>query len=347
VVSYRRIVRRSAARIDEGRATSQPHGRKARGPARACRYRGGMELLRLDVPIADALERCGTDPVLVVALDGWTDAGEGGTVAADALRDAFDPQPVGRFPSDALYDYRDRRPAIAIDRGELSAPQWPDLRVELLRPPAGPSIVLLTGAEPDLSWRTVASDLAELCASVGVHRYVGLGSVPGPIPHTRPVHVICTSSDPELLDRIGRPHEQVEVPASFQVALEAELRDAGLQTLGLWVRIPHYVAGDYPEAARALLERFSSHLGTPIDLGPFDQPVSENRAKLDVAASSSEEVTEHVKQLERLYDAELEAERLATGGEIRSEQVTLSEEQVPSADELAAEIERFLKGRAD
>jgi phage host-nuclease inhibitor protein Gam len=106
------------------------------------------------------------------------------------------------------------------------------------------------------------------------------------------------------------------------------------------------VAGEYPDAARALLERFSAHLGTPVDLTAFDEAVASNRAKLDVAAASSEEVSEHVRQLERLYDAEQEAERLATQGD-EAGAPTLTEEQVPSADELAAEIERFLKGRTE
>lgn len=298
-----------------------------------------MEILQLHLP----LDQLPAEPVLVAALDGWTDAGEGGTAAADALRDAFEPTVVGRFASDALYDYRDRRPQLSIDRGVLGDPQWPELVVELLTPPSGPALLLVHGAEPDVSWQTLGADLVELARHVGASRYVGLGAVPGPIPHTRPVQVISTSSDTDLLDRLDRPHEQVVVPASCQVAIEALLRDAGLTTLGLWVRIPHYVAGEYPEAARALLERFSSHLGTPVDLSPFDAAVSENRAKLDVAASSSEEVTDHVRQLEQLYDAEQEAERQASFGG----SPTFSEEQVPSADELGAEIERFLKGRTD
>jgi hypothetical protein len=298
-----------------------------------------MDLLHLDDPLDDV----GADPVLVVALDGWTDAGEGGSAAATALREAFTPRRLGAFPSDALYDYRDRRPALSIDRGVLGSLDWPELRVELLTPASGPPLLLVSGAEPDLSWRTIAADLLELAWRVGATRYVGLGSVPGPIPHTRPVHVICTGSDPEVLDRIGRPHEQVIVPASCQVALEAMFRDAGLQTLGLWVRVPHYVAGEYPEAARALLEQLSSHLGTPVDLSRFDVEVAEQRTRLDVAAQGSDEVREHVAQLERLYDAEAEAERLSTA--TGAPAPDLSEEQVPSGDQLAAEIERFLRGR--
>jgi hypothetical protein len=299
-----------------------------------------MDLLRLDEP----LDGIGPDPVLVLAMDGWTDAGEGGTLAADALRRAFAPTLVGTFPSDALYDYRDRRPTLAIHDGTLGDAAWPELTVEALTPQAGPPLLLVSGAEPDLAWRTIGGDLIELARRVGASRYVGLGSVPGPIPHTRPVQVISTSSDPELLDRIGRPHEHVVVPASCQVALETLLRDAGLTTLGLWVRIPHYVAGEYPEASRALLERFSAHLGTPVDLSDFDVPVTENRARLDVAAASSSEVREHVRQLELMYDAEAEAERLAT---FASSDTGIGDGPVPSGDEIAAEIERFLKGRAD
>lgn len=299
-----------------------------------------MRLLTLDLTPDDI----GDDPVLVVAFDGWTDAGEGGSLAAAALREAFDPTPVGAFPSDALFDYRDRRPALDIDRGELGAIDWPEVRVELLTPASGPPLLLVTGAEPDLSWQQVGADLVELCALTGARRYVGLGAVPGPIPHTRSVQLIATSSDPELLERIGRPHEQVTVPASAQVAIEALLRDAGLTTLGLWVRIPHYVAGEYPEAARALLEQLSSHLGTPVDLSGFDSDIADHRSRLDVAAQGSEEVREHVAQLEALYDAEVEAQRQAAeSGEEREPAIT--EEQVPTADALAAEIERFLQGR--
>lgn len=301
-----------------------------------------MELLRLDQP----LDGIGDDPALVLALDGWTDAGEGGTAAADALRDAFPPLRIGAFPSDALYDYRDRRPTLSIADGDLGDAEWPELTVELLTPMSGPPLLLVCGPEPDLSWRTVAADLVELAAKVGAGRYVGLGSVPGPLPHTRPVHLLCTSTDRELRERIGRPHEDIVVPASCQVAIEAEFARAGIETLGLWARIPHYVAGEYPEAARVLLEQLSSHLGTPVDLSIFDDDVAENRARLDVAAQGSEEVREHVEQLEQLYDAEREAERLATRTQSASTPA-ITEEQVPSAEDLAAEIERFLQGRVE
>ena len=303
-----------------------------------------MRLLHLDALPGDAEP----EPVLVLAMDGWTDAGSGGSLAADALRDAFPTQRLGAFSSDDLYDYRDRRPLLSIDHGDLGDPEWPELVVDLVTPPAGPPLVLITGGEPDFAWQAVGADLAELADMLGIERYVGLGSVPGPIPHTRAVQLICTSNDPELLERLGRPHEQVVVPASCQVVLETMLRDAGATTLGLWARVPHYVAGEYPEAARALLEQLSSHLGTPVDLSVFDQEIVENRERLDLAAEGSDEVTDHIRQLEELFDAEQASEE-ADGGP-RGQGAPLPGSHggpLPSGDEIAAEVERFLRGRRD
>ncbi|MEX1177840.1 MAG: PAC2 family protein [Nitriliruptor sp.] len=302
-----------------------------------------MRLLRLIADLPDV----GPDPVLVVALDGWTDAGSAGTTAAELLIDQFDVTELGAFDPDALFDYRDRRPVVEIDGGLLGAPRWPELHVDVVRPPAGPTLIVVGGAEPDLRWRTIADDLVELAEALDIRRYVGLGSVPGPIPHTRPVQLISTSSDPDLLATFGHPHEQVVVPASCQVALEAAFRTAGMTTLGLWARLPHYVATDYPMASKALLERFSAYTGTPVDTSGFDEAIEDQREQLDEAASASEEITEHVRGLESMYDAVVEAERLERYDEGESRLTELSAEQVPSGEEIAAEVERFLRGRTD
>ena len=297
-----------------------------------------MDLLRLE-PDAPAPRG---EAVLVVALDGWTDAGMGGTTAAEHLRERLGAVRLGTFDVYALYDYRDRRPALDIDRGRLGEVRWPELAVDLISPASGPQLVLVSGPEPDLSWRGLTDDLADLAGRWDLRRYVGFGSVPGPIPHTRPVRVVCTSNDPVLLARMGAAHERMTVPASCQVAIEAGLGAQGLTTLGMWVRIPHYVGGVYPDAARALLERLSAHLGTHVDLSALDRDMVENRQRLDAAASSSAEVRAHVAELERLYDdLDLEA---GTGPEDVA--APLSDVEVPSGDELAAEIEQFLRGGA-
>jgi hypothetical protein len=303
------------------------------------RYRQGMRILRLEPDRSDVRP----DPALVVAFDGWTDAGNGGTGAAERLLERYPPRTIARFDPDALYDYRDRRPALEIDRGRLRTVRWPELVVQHLSPDSGPDLLLITGPEPDLGWRTLADDLKDLSDLLGVRRYVGLGSVPGPLPHTRPVQMVCTSNDASLLERLGAPHEQMIVPASAQVAVEAELGAHGLTTLGMWVRIPHYVAGPYPEAARALLERLSSHLGTGVDVSDLEEEIADNRARLDVASTSSDEVRDHVAHLERLYDAEAGGPEGPLGIDLQRG-APITDLDVPSGDEIAAEIERFLRG---
>ena len=281
-----------------------------------------------------------TPSALVVAFDGWTDAGAGGTGAVEHLRSIGSVRRVGALPSDALYDFRDRRPQLSIDRGRLGRPEWPELVLELVETPSGPPLLVLTGPEPDLGWQALSEDVIELVAAFGVPRYVGLGSVPGPLPHTRPVMLVCTSSDPDLLERLGAPHERMIVPASCQVAIEAGLAEAGVATLGLWVRIPHYVAGPYPEASRRLLAELGGTLGMDLDLEDLDIAIEANRQRLEVASSASDEIVEHVRQLEALYDAEIAGSGANGRGGIAA---PITEADVPSADDLAAEIERFLR----
>lgn len=287
-----------------------------------------MDILQIDAP--DGLP---DHPVLVVALDGWTDAGRCGSLAAERLIEAWHGRRIGLADPDALYDYRDRRPLLPIDRGLLGDPDWPELELLALDPGSAPRLLLLRGAEPDLSWQRLGADLTELADRMGCVHYIGLGSVPGPIPHTRAPRIIATAATEDMLEEFGRPHEQVVVPASCQVVLEAALRDAGLDTLGLWVRIPHYVAGDYPAGAVNLLERLGDHLGAQVEVDDLRHSAQEHRRQLDAAAASSAEILQHIKELEESYDADAATE-MGLG-------------PLPTGDEIAAELQRFLRDQED
>lgn len=287
-----------------------------------------MDLLHLadDFDPADAT-------TLVAAIDGWTDAGRGGTGAAEHLQSEYPSTVLGAFDPDRLYDFRDRRPLLSIDEGELGDPEWPELRLHRVDLP-GRSVLLVAGAEPDFRWQTVLGDLTELADDLGLTAYIGLGAVPGPVPHTRPVRLISTSSDPELMARYGRPHEQVVVPASAQVVLEVAMRDAGLTTLGLWARVPHYVAGEYPAASSVLLRRFGDHLGLEIDTEDLDTSAEEHADRLHEAAEGSPEVQAHIEALEGAYDADVADDAGIAG-------------PLPTGDQIAAELERFLRNQSD
>lgn len=289
-----------------------------------------MELLRFDGPLDDTL----VEPVVVLALDGWTDAGRAGSLAAEAVREQWHGERIGAFTADALYDYRDRRPILTIDDGLLGDPVWPSLTVWQLHPRGSDAtVVLIAGAEPDLGWQQLCADAVELVRLTGARRYVGLGAVPAPVPHTRLPRIITTASDEATLERYGRRHERLTVPASCQVVVETALRDAGLTTLGLWARIPHYVAGDYPAGAHALLRHLADILEADVDLSELLAHADAHRQRLDLAAASSEEILTHIQQLERVYDDDI-ADDGGWG-------------PLPSGDEIAAEFERFLRREGD
>lgn len=287
-----------------------------------------MELLRLDGPLPPDLH----DPVLLTAFDGWTDAGEGGTRAARELLDVLGGTRLGEFDPDSLYDYRDRRPVLEIERGSLGELSWPQLELHWIRPTAGPDLLVLVGAEPDLAWKALFDEVAAFATDVGVTRSIGLGAVPGPIPHTRTARLVVTSTEESVFDQFGRPQEEIMVPASAQVAMEAALGDSGLPATGFWVRIPHYVATDYPEATDVLLRALSRLLGLELDLTHLAPEIEAQREKLDEAASGSPEVQSHIAMLEQAYDQEADDDPGSIGAG-----------PIPTGDQIAAELERFLR----
>lgn len=283
-----------------------------------------MELMRLDEDIDP-----GDVATLVIALDGWTDAGSAATTAAEHLVELSGVR-VGDVEPDRVFDFRDRRPLVPIDGGRFGTISWPEIALYRIDPVGGRPLLLLTGAEPDFSWQALAADLLELAQALDLTDYVGLGAVPGPVPHTRPVRVTTTSNDEELSSKFGRAHEKMIVPASAQVTLEIMLGEAGLRTLGLWARIPHYVAGDYPAGSAMLLRRVGEHLGFDIDVSELDAEASQHTARLQAAASESEEVTAHIEALEGAYDADTADEHGFEG-------------PLPTGDQIAAELEQFLR----
>jgi hypothetical protein len=269
------------------------------------------------------------EPVILASFDGWTDAGAAGSTTASALRAQLETTRLAEVDPDRIYDYRDRRPTLSINRGVLGEPDWPSLVVDHLRSDSGRDLVMIHGGEPDFGWRWLSAAFAQLAHDLGATQYVGLGSVPGPVPHTRPVRVISTSSDETMLERFGRSQERVVVPASFQVVLETALRDAGIQTLGLWARIPHYVGGEYPDAAIALSERLKELIGVELETTAMQVEASQQRTRLDEAAEGSAEVSEHIGNLETWFDADA------------------PDPTIPTGDEIAAEFEQFLRDRPE
>ena len=267
------------------------------------------------------------EPVLIASFDGWVDAAEAASSAVGLL--AAEATLIATFDPDAIFDYRSRRPVLDVIDGRLSALHWPELAIRHTSM-GDRDLLVFTGAEPDLRWRELADDVAGLCTALGVAQWISIGSVPGAVAHTMPVPVMTTASEDDLLaaGTARGPAGLLRVPSAVLSALEMAVSAAGIPSVGFFAQVPPYASIGYAAASIALLERVAGHLEIDIPMEGLREEEREQFARYDAAVRSDAMLKQTVEQLENV------------AGDI-------DEERLPSGDDLAREIERFLRGRAE
>lgn len=261
-------------------------------------------------------------PVLVVAFDGWVDAAGASSAATEHL--AATGTLVATFDDDTLFDYRSRRPTLDIIDGTLLKLIWPAITIHR-RSIDGRDVLVLHGPEPDFKWKQLGGELSAFCLQAGVMQWVSLGAIPAAVPHTRPVPVLATASRDGLLhehDTKGPPG-LLRVPSAALSAMELPVSEAGVPAVGFYAQVPHYVGGPYAAASVSLLRHLARHLGIEIPLAELEDEADAQRARLDAAVAADDDVRELLERMEQNDD-----------------------EDLPSGDDLAAEIERFLRGQS-
>jgi hypothetical protein len=261
--------------------------------------------------------------VVVASFDGWVDAAEAASGAVAHI--ASTSRVVATFDADAIFDYRSRRPLLDVEDGRLSELRWPELAIRYAS--IGElDLLIFSGAEPDFRWKELAEDVVGLVRRLHVRQWISLGAVPAAVPHTRPVPVMATASRDGLLapgERTG-PEGLLRVPAAALSTLEMAVMQGGTPSVGFYAQVPPYASIGYAAASLALLERLSRHLGIVLDVSELIEEERDQRARYDAAASSDPMLKQTVASLETAL-GEVDAERL------------------PSGDELAREIQRFLR----
>ncbi len=269
-------------------------------------------------------------PALIVHFDGWIDAGASAGAAMGHLLENLQTRTVARFDTEWLLDHRARRPTMHIDDGVNRGLAWPVIELTAGIDDAGRHVLLLHGAEPDHNWRTFIEAVRGLCERFDVSQMFGLGAYPAAVPHTRPVRMSVTASTPELA-RGAYVNATLDVPAGMESALEEALADAGLPTRGLWSQVPHYVAtAPYAPATLALLTELARLDACEVDTSTLAQRALIARRRLDQLVSEEPGHAELVAQLEARYDEALD-----------------TADDLPSSDDLAAEVERWLREHGD
>jgi PAC2 family protein len=262
------------------------------------------------------------DAVLVASFDGWVDAAEAASRAvAQVAGDAA--AVVASFDPDAVFDYRSRRPVLDVQDGRLSDLNWPELTIKHARVDRR-DVLIFSGAEPDLRWGELAADAVELVRRLNVTEWVSLGAVPGAVAHTRAVPVMATASEDGLLDEPAGPEGLLRVPSAALSVLEMAVTEAGTPAVGFYAQVPPYASIGYAAASIALVQRLARHLGVTIDVEPLLDEQREQHARYDAAVAGDAMLRETVSRLE------------SAAGDVESE-------QLPSGDDLAREIERFLR----
>ncbi|MFP5488932.1 MAG: PAC2 family protein, partial [Acidimicrobiia bacterium] len=190
-----------------------------------------------------------TDPVLVVVLSGWIDAGGAARAAVDAIADEAETSPIVEFDDDVYVDYRARRPIMELRDGLNSVLQWERITLSAGSDSTGRDLLLLSGPEPDMAWHRFARIVGELASELQVGNMAHLGAYPFAVPHTRPARLSVTSPSQDVLARVTFLRSSIDVPAGVAAVLEHELHARGIPTLGIWAQVPHYISSmSYPAA---------------------------------------------------------------------------------------------------
>ncbi len=269
-------------------------------------------------------------PVLLLATDSWVDAGLGARGAVGRVLETIPTEPIATFDADTLIDFRARRPTVRITDGVVDDLSWPEIQLRAGRDAGGQHLLVLVGPEPDMAWHAFVRSVVELATELQVRLVVGAGAYPAAVPHTRPVRLSAIATDADLAAKVGVVAGTTEVPAGIQTALQEGFAAAGIPAIGIWARVPHYLAAmPYPAAAAALVEMLADVTGLALDATELRQSAEEMAAQVEQAIANSDDGSEMVAQLEAAYDT-----AAATESDLAD---------MPSGDELAAELERYLR----
>ncbi|MFZ2260331.1 MAG: PAC2 family protein [Luteococcus japonicus] len=265
------------------------------------------------------------NPVVIMAFEGWNDASDAATSAIDHIGLSYDTDVVFEIDGEEYYDFQMNRPRVSITESTERDIEWPAVQIAVAHLPER-DVVLVSGPEPNLKWRSFTSALVSAIRTVDPAMVVVLGAMLTDSPHSRPLPVTGTANDVRLATTLGLEPSNYEGPTGIVGILADGLRRAGMPVVSLWAQVPHYVSDSpNPKATLALLVRIEDLLDTPLVLGELPELAQAWERGVDELASEDPDVAEYIRRLEAAQD----------------------EEDLPAAtgDSIAAEFQRYLRRR--
>ncbi len=264
------------------------------------------------------------DPMLIMAFEGWNDAGDAASMATEHLAERFGATPIASIDAEPFYDFSSTRPMVRLDGDGRRRIDWPrnEFRVAHL-PDAARDVIILTGMEPQLKWRTFSKEIVSIAQELRVGLVVTLGALIADVTHSRPITVYGTSHDQSLCEQLELEPSTYEGPTGIVGVVHSEFQQAEIASMSLWAAIPSYVPhAPSPKAALALVERVGDLLGAPTVDSSLVSQAEDYVEQIDALVADDDETQDYVRQLEHQYDASMRPESTA---------------------ELIEELEEFLK----
>lgn len=269
-------------------------------------------------------------PILVCAFRGWNDAAAAASTALGSIANSLDAELIARIDPEEYFDFQSTRPMISLDEGQTRRVDWPENNLYAVRvPSADRDLVLLNGTEPNLRWRTFSETIATAADALGIDMIVTLGALIAEVSHTLPVPITGLASSQELVDELELERSNYEGPTGIVGVVHDLCRQSGMDSASLWAAVPHYVAAvPNPKAALALLRRLEGLTGIAVE-----------------ASELEEETADYEEQIGRAVAANPEIEELVTRIEAEQADLLSEEGELPNADTIAREFQRFLRQR--
>lgn len=239
------------------------------------------------------------NPVALIAFEGWGDAGDSASLAAEIFVESLDSELIAFFDPDEHYDFQVRRPMVDLDEEGVRSISWPENEIHVVRG-GGHDLVVVLGEEPNYKWKSFTSELIEALQTLGVARVVTLGAFIGQVAHTLPVPLIGSSTRPDALTLHGLLPSGYQGPTGIVGVLNQALGNSGIEVISVWAAVPHYLSNqNYPPAVEALTIKASELIGVAVDIGELASKSRQFRDTVDEAIESNTELRQYVEQLEQ------------------------------------------------
>ena len=271
-------------------------------------------------------------PALVCAFKGWNDAGDAASAALSFVGASLGATRFARIDPEEFFDFQATRPKTRIADGRSREIDWPEVEIYAAQVPRAPrDLILVSGSEPSMRWRTFCRLIIDLAEALGTQLVVSLGALLADVPHSRPVSITGISSDPSVTERLGLNPATYEGPTGIVGVLHTACMEAGLPSASLWAAVPHYVAAaPNPKAALALVRKLEQLVGVSVDAQELESAAADYERQVSLAVQSDPDVQAFVERLEQA---------------VEEEEAGVGPGELPSGDVLAREFQRFLRQR--